>query len=207
MCFQYAYAGDAGCGPRAGGWMRRGWGMWPGFIGYAGEGGWGGVGAFRRGGRFGRFFEAGEVRLALLSLLSEGPKHGYQLMKDLEERSGGLYRASAGAIYPTLQQIEDEGLVRAAEEDGKRVFRLTDAGRKELDANKEAVERIWHRAKEFRGWAPWMSPEAASVTKQAALVMKSAMRAATRGEGEPDRIKKIREILEKTIADLDKLEK
>lgn len=206
MCFQYAYAGDAGCGTRFGGWMRRGWGVWPGMgFGYAGEGGWGGVGVFKRG--FARFFETGEVRLALLSLLSEGPKHGYQLMKDLEERSGGIYRASAGAIYPTLQQIEDEGLVRAAEEDGKRVFRLTDAGRKELEANKEAVERIWQRAKEFRGWAPWMSPEAASVTKQAALVMKSAMRAATRGEGEPDRIKKIREILEKTITDLDKLEK
>lgn len=206
MCFQYAYAGDAGRGPRFGGWMRRGWGVWPGAgFGYAGEGGWGGVGVFKRG--FGRFFETGEVRLALLSLLNEGPKHGYQLMKDLEERSGGIYRASAGAIYPTLQLMEGEDLVKASEEDGKRVFRLTDAGRKELEANKDAVERIWRRAKEFRGWAPWMGPEAASVTKQAALVMKSAMRAATRSEGEPDRIKKIREILEKTIADLDKLEK
>jgi len=58
---------------------------------------------------WGRFFGAGEVRLALLSLLENEPKHGYQLMKDLEDRSGGLYRASAGTIYPTLQLLEDEG--------------------------------------------------------------------------------------------------
>ncbi|HKV27092.1 MAG TPA: PadR family transcriptional regulator, partial [Candidatus Acidoferrales bacterium] len=144
---------------------------------------------------------------ALLSLLAETPKHGYQLMKDLEERSGGLYRASAGAIYPTLQQLEDEGLVKVSEEDGKRIYRVTDAGKKELDSNKETVERIWERAKGFREWAPWMGPEGSAVAKAAALVMKSALRAATRGGGEPDRIKKIREILEKAQQELDKLEK
>ena len=205
MCYEYAYAGSSECGPRFGGWMRRGgWGVWPGFIGYKGESGWGGVGAFRRG-SFGRFFESGEVRLAILSLLGEGPKHGYQLMKDLEERSGGLYRASAGAIYPTLQQLDDEDLIKALEDDGKRVFKLTDSGRSELDENKEAVARIWQRAKGYREWAPWMRPESASVAKPAANVMKSAMRAATRGGGEPDRVKKIHEILEKTIEQLDKL--
>ena len=53
-----------------------------------------------------RFFESGEVRLAVLSLLAEGPKHGYQLIKEMLDRSGGLYRASAGTVYPTLQQME-----------------------------------------------------------------------------------------------------
>ena len=75
--------------------MRHEWqsfGAWP----------WTGGMTFGR-----RFFESGEVRLAILSLLSDGPKHGYQLMKDLEERSGGLYKASAGSIYPTLQQLVD----------------------------------------------------------------------------------------------------
>src|SRR5512142_2053095 len=76
-----------------------------------------------------RFFESGEVRLALLSLLGEGAKHGYQLMKELEERSGGLYRASAGSVYPTLQQLEDEDLIRSEQQDGKRVYSLTEAGR------------------------------------------------------------------------------
>lgn len=206
MCVSYAYSGGCGSGWE-GRWMRRGWGTWPGFAGYRGEGGRWGVGVKYGSGWTGRFFEAGEVRLALLSLLSEEPKHGYQLMKDLEERSGGLYRASAGAIYPTLQQLEDEDLVKVSEQDGKRVYRITEAGKKEVEANKDAIARIWERAKGYREWAPWMGPEAASVAKNAAQVMKSAMRAATRGGGEPDRIKKIREILEKAQQELDKLEK
>ena len=65
---------------------------------------------------------SGEVRLALLSLLEDGPKHGYQLMKDLEAKSGGLYRASAGATYPTLQQLEDEGLVTSEQAEGRRAY-------------------------------------------------------------------------------------
>jgi len=206
MRVAYAYSGGCGSGWE-GRWMRRGWGVWPGFMGYRGEGGRWGVGMKYGSGWSGRFFEAGEVRLALLSLLAEAPKHGYQLMKDLEERSGGLYRASAGAIYPTLQQLEDEGLVRASEEDGKRVFRITDAGKKEVEANKEAIGRIWERAKDCRDWAPWMGAEAAAVAGPAAQVLKSALRAATRGGGEPDRITKIREILQKAQEELDKLEK
>jgi DNA-binding PadR family transcriptional regulator len=206
MCVTYAYS--SGCGSEwEGRRMRRGWGSWPGYSGYRGEGGRGGRGVRYPHGWSGRFFEAGEVRLALLSLLAEAPKHGYQLMKDLEERSGGLYHASAGAIYPTLQQLEDEDLVKVSQEEGKRVYRVTEAGKKELDANKEAIERIWERAKGFREWAPWMGPEASAVERPAFQVMKSALRAATRGGGEPDRIKKIREILEKAQQELDKLEK
>lgn len=206
MCVTYAYGGGCGSGWEERG-MRRGWGAWPGFVGYRGEGGRWGLGMKYGSGWSGRFFEAGEVRLALLSLLAEAPKHGYQLMKDLEERSGGLYRASAGTIYPTLQQLEDEDLVKVSEEGGKRVYRLTEAGKKELEANKDAIGRIWERAKGYREWAPWMGPEASTVAKPAAQVMKSALRAATRGGGEPDRIKKIREILEKAQQELDKLEK
>src|ERR1700745_2211693 len=83
---------------------------------------------FSQGRRGGRFFESGEVRLAILSLLSSGPKHGYQLMNELEERSGGAYKASAGSIYPTLQQLEDEELIRSDQQSGKRVYSLTEAG-------------------------------------------------------------------------------
>jgi DNA-binding PadR family transcriptional regulator len=74
------------------------------------------------------------VRPALLALLAEGPKHGYQLIQELAERTDGRWRASPGSVYPTLQQLEDEGLVRAEEMDGKRVFHLTDAGRELVDA-------------------------------------------------------------------------
>ena len=81
--------------------------------------------------RSGRFFGPGEVRLALLSLLTEAPVHGYELMKRLEERSGGVYRASAGTVYPTLQQLEDEGLINSESHEGKKVYRLTDEGERE----------------------------------------------------------------------------
>src|SRR4051794_26126228 len=99
-----------------------------------------------------RFFEAGEIRLAILSLLSEGPKHGYQLMKELQERSGGAYRASAGSVYPTLQQLEDEGMVEAEMQSGRRVYRLTDEGRRELAKDPEGVHRIWERAGQCEDW-------------------------------------------------------
>ena len=79
-----------------------------------------------RGPRAGR----GDVRAAILALLAEQPMHGYQIMRELNERSGGVWRPSPGSIYPTLQQLEDEELVRPETGDGgRRVFALTDAGR------------------------------------------------------------------------------
>jgi DNA-binding PadR family transcriptional regulator len=88
-----------------------------------GGSGWGGPRRARRG----------DVRTALLRLISEKPMHGYDLIRELEERSGGMWRPSAGSIYPTLQMLEDEGLVKSEEQDGKRVYTITDAGRTELD--------------------------------------------------------------------------
>ena len=78
-----------------------------------------------RGPRVGR----GDVRAAVLALLAEEPMHGYQIISELTERSGGAWRPSPGSVYPTLSQLTDEGLVRAEETDGRRVFHLTDAGR------------------------------------------------------------------------------
>src|ERR1044071_6047302 len=115
--------------------------------------------AFGHGQHPPRFFEAGEGRLAILSLLSEGPKHGYQLMKEMSERSGGVYKASAGSIYPTLEQLEGEKLVKAAMVSGRRTFTLTKAGRAELDRDPETVRRIWERAEQYEGWSQCMAPE------------------------------------------------
>ena len=71
----------------------------------------------------------GDVRAALLLLLAEEPRNGYQLMQAIEELSGGRWRPSPGSIYPTLSQLEDEGLIRAVERDGTKLFEMTDAGR------------------------------------------------------------------------------
>jgi DNA-binding PadR family transcriptional regulator len=73
----------------------------------------------------------GDVRGAILALLTERPMHGYEMMQELEARTGGAWRPSAGSIYPTLQQLEDEGLVRSEEVGDRRRYTLTDAGREE----------------------------------------------------------------------------
>ena len=85
----------------------------------------------------GRRAKRGDVRTALLTLLADEPKHGYDLIRELEERSGGAWRPSPGSIYPTLQLLEDEGLVTSEERDGKRVYTINDAGRAELEERRE----------------------------------------------------------------------
>jgi DNA-binding PadR family transcriptional regulator len=84
---------------------------------------------FAGGGRAGR----GDIRAAILALLAEQPMHGYQIMRELNDRSGGAWRVSPGSVYPPLSQLEDEELVVAEQQGGKRVFSLTDAGRGEAD--------------------------------------------------------------------------
>jgi DNA-binding PadR family transcriptional regulator len=160
--------------------------------------GWGDLGR-------GRFFGPGEVRLALLSLLSEGPRHGYELMKELEGRSGGVYRASAGTVYPTLQQLEDEGLATSEPREGKRVYELTDAGRRELEQETEAVERIWRRAEAWGEWEHAGSPEAWEVARPAMRLVKSALRAVARSGGSSERIEQVRTLLDSTRRELDRL--
>ncbi len=85
---------------------------------------------FGRGGRAGR----GDVRSAILTLLGEEPMHGYQIIGELAERTGGVWKLSPGSVYPTLQHMEDEGLVRHEQNEGRNVFSLTDAGREALAA-------------------------------------------------------------------------
>lgn len=85
----------------------------------------------------------GDVRSAVLTLLAEQPMHGYQIMGELGNRSNGRWRPSAGSIYPTLQQLEDEGLVRGEERDGRRVFSLTDAGKSAVAERRERTPAPW----------------------------------------------------------------
>lgn len=73
----------------------------------------------------------GDVRVAVLALLAEEPMHGYQIIREIEERSGGNWVPSAGSVYPTLQLLTDEGLIRAEESNGRKTYHLTDAGREE----------------------------------------------------------------------------
>jgi len=81
----------------------------------------------------------GDVRAALLLLLAEEPRNGYQLMQAIEELSGGRWRPSPGSIYPTLAQLEDQGLVQAVDRDGTRMFEVTEGGREHLAERHEHV--------------------------------------------------------------------
>lgn len=89
-------------------------------------------------------FAHGQLRLYLLALLDEAPRHGYEVIRALEERFGGLYSPSAGSIYPRLSRLEDEGLVARSDEGRQAVYRITDAGRAELRERADDV-RALHR--------------------------------------------------------------
>jgi DNA-binding PadR family transcriptional regulator len=116
-------------------------GPMPGRRGMRGPGGrWGEFGGWGGGRRMRR----GQIRTAILVSLREEPAHGYEVMRRLEEMSGGLWRPSPGSVYPQLQMLEDEGLVRSSEVNGSRTYSLTDTGRSEA----EKAARTWQGAGE-----------------------------------------------------------
>nr|WP_235537366.1 PadR family transcriptional regulator [Sphingomonas sp. Root1294] len=107
--------------------------------------GMGGRGGRRGGGRR-RVFESTELRLVLLALIGEQPRHGYDLIKAIEERSGGSYAPSPGVVYPTLTMLQDMGLIaEQAAEGSKRLFAITEAGKLEIGEQAEQVEALFAR--------------------------------------------------------------
>ncbi|WP_328472520.1 PadR family transcriptional regulator [Streptomyces sp. NBC_00448] len=101
-----------------------------------------------RGGPRGRA-RRGDVRASILALLTDRPMHGYEMIQEIAERSGGAWRPSPGSVYPTLQLLEDEGLIGSASEGGKKLFTLTDAGRAEAEAGPDAP---WEDAERGVDW-------------------------------------------------------
>jgi len=94
-----------------------------------------------RGGR-GRRIRRGNVRAAILGLLNERPMHGYEMIQELESRTGGIWRPSPGSVYPTLQLLEDEGLITAEQTEGRKRFALTEAG--QAEAEQAAQNAPWN---------------------------------------------------------------
>src|SRR5207247_11293937 len=112
--------------------------------------GFGPRGFFWRGPRRGRrqWFASGDMKYVILKLLKDKPRHGYEVMKELEEQLHCCYSPSPGTVYPTLQWLEDEGLVVAKDVEGKKVYEITDAGRKFLDEHRDMVDDIFDRVRE-----------------------------------------------------------
>jgi DNA-binding PadR family transcriptional regulator len=106
-----------------------------------------GFGGFPGGSPRGRGRKArrGDIRTAALLLLAEEPRNGYQIMQEVEERSEGVWRPSPGSVYPALQQLEDEGLIRSEEIDGHKLLKLTDAGRELLKERGEDKQAPWEQ--------------------------------------------------------------
>jgi DNA-binding PadR family transcriptional regulator len=139
------FGGRGGPGPWGGGFA----GWWPGPPGPPGP---------PRGPKAGR----GDVRAAILALLREGPRNGYQIMSEVEERTGGAWRPSPGAVYPALSQLSDEGLITGEESGGRRTFSLTEAGRQYVDQNPQMARGAWESAAQQEAWqVPGLFTEAA----------------------------------------------
>jgi DNA-binding PadR family transcriptional regulator len=129
----FAYGRGQGCGPRHGSWRRGPFEVrWE-------------MGGHRGGGRRRRMFDGEELRLVLLKLIADKPRHGYDLIRDIEERTGGAYAPSAGVIYPTLTMLDDMGLIEAVSEGSRKEYAATEAGRAHLEERAEEVAALFER--------------------------------------------------------------
>lgn len=191
------YSGRWDCGPRGargGGPWGIGWG-----FGFPGGGGWQGGGPGR-----GRVFGHGDLKFVVLSLLAEKPRHGYEIIRELEDRFGGTYSPSPGTVYPTLSLLEDLGYARARDEEGNRkVYEITDEGRKYLEENQSVVDDIFGRVDEFGSMI--FGPMMHVLGPAFGNLGRAAFRAAMRHQSDEEWMKRAREILERATRDIEGL--
>lgn len=154
----------------------------------------------------GRFFGRGDVKFALLDLLQERPMHGYEMMKALEERSGGFYAPSAGSIYPTLQMLEDRELVTVQEENGKKIYKITDTGKALLGERQKEADFSNHPRKRGFGPGPHHNePELQALRGESMEVARLFAIAGRSSFRDPQKLSKLRAIIERTRKDLSDL--
>jgi DNA-binding PadR family transcriptional regulator len=156
-------------------------GRWPGPPGPPGP---------ARGPKAGR----GDVRAAILALLREGPRNGYQIMSEIDERTGGAWRPSPGAVYPALSQLADEGLIAGEESGGRRTFSLTEAGREYVEQNPEMARGAWESAAQQEAWqVPGLLTEAARLGGGIVQIAHA---------GTPEQVRAAERLLERTRREL-----
>lgn len=187
---------SAACGGKH---FRGGRGFW----GEMSEG-WGRHGRGRFGGEFGgRLFDSGELRLVILSFIAEKPSHGYEIIKGIEERLGGVYAPSAGVVYPTLSLLEDEGLATVTSEGGKKLCTITDAGRAELQANKTRIDAILGRIGEVgKAFGGGRSPQVMRAMHNFKLALKLRF---AQGNLNNEQIGKIAEIIDRAAREIESI--
>jgi len=162
-----------------------------------------GFGSHKGGRRRRVWFESGDMKYVILQLLRDKPMHGYEVMKALEEHTQGCYKPSPGTVYPTLQWLEDEGLVRSEEHEGKKVYHITDAGRAFLEENKSTVEDIFDRVEETID--SLLRDPMPEVTRHIGRLVTQAYRATWRLREDEAKQKQVREILERAVKEIEEL--
>jgi DNA-binding PadR family transcriptional regulator len=124
--------------------------------------------------------DRGAVRYLVLDAIADAPRHGYEIIQVIEQRSSGSYKPSPGVVYPTLQMLEDMGHTRASEEGGRKSYTITDAGKQDLAANREVIEDFYERT----GENPWerFAEDFGHIRERIGLLMRTFKRAMRRGQ-------------------------
>jgi DNA-binding PadR family transcriptional regulator len=191
-----------GCGQSGAGHHRGRWG----FDGFMADF-WGPGGGPRGRGwkaRAGRVFEQGDLKYVILRLLAEKPRHGYEIIKELGDRFGGSYAPSPGTVYPTLTMLEDLGYARAMpEEGGRKIYEITDEGRKHLDEHSATVDDIFERIAKFV--EGFFDAPMADLKRAMANLGRATFYVASRSPNDRDRIAKISEILKRAATEIERL--
>jgi len=190
-----------GCGRSGAGHQRGRWG----FEGFMNEF-WGPGGPRGRGwkARAGRVFEQGDLKYVILRLLAEKPRHGYEIIKELEERFGGAYAPSPGTVYPTLTMLEDLGYARAMpEEGGRKIYEITDEGRKHLEEHSATVDDIFERIAKFV--EGFFDAPMADLKRAFGNLGRATFYVASRAPNDRERIARISEILKRAASEIEAL--
>jgi DNA-binding PadR family transcriptional regulator len=148
-----------------------------------------------------RMFEKGHLKFVILDVLQDKPSHGYEIIKRLEEKFHGFYTPSAGSVYPTLQLLEDMGYVKSVDEDGKKVYTITDEGKKFLTERRETTAKIKARMQEH-----WERGERDEMRKTMLELRDTVM--SLRGrffDLDDEKMAKIRQIIAKTRAEIEEV--
>lgn len=182
------------------GFRRARW-DWDAFAGsFWGRGGGGPRGRPGRG-RMGRMFDQGDLKYVILQLLDEKPRHGYDVIKELETRSNGTYSPSPGTVYPTLTMLEEMGYAKATEDAGKKVYEITPEGKAYLAENSSTVESIFERISE--AVEPFFSPAMGEVRNAMRHLARSSLGTAMKHAENKEVLEKIAETLKKAAQEID----
>lgn len=175
---------------------------------HAGRGGWGPGHRHGPPGWFGEFFgpppraERGNVRYLVLDAIAAQPRHGYEIIQAIGERSGGAYRPSPGVVYPTLQMLEELGHATLVERETRKVFGITDEGRKDLEEHKSEVSDFYDQCRGADSWERDVE-DFGDLMRRAARLLKSFKRAARHGRMSSTAQAKIRKVMDEAVTKIE----